>query len=95
MTAIAAGEGGFQETLVRVGHAMHVIEQGRQDFVQIPLRILGHRDPILGAFGIEALGLHWRQADRLDAPTYSINAFMFQPWSLAQLAKPWRSEWLL
>ena len=69
MTAIAAGEGGFQETLVRVGHAVQVIEQGRQDFVQILLRILGHRHPILGAVGIEALGLERRQADRFDATT--------------------------
>jgi len=28
-------------------------------------------------------------------PTYSIKAFMSQPWSLAQLAKPRRNEWLL
>ena len=52
---------------MRVGHAVHVVKQGGQNFVQFLLWILGHRQAVLSACDIETLRLERRQADLLDA----------------------------
>ena len=57
MAAVVADQGRFQETLVGIGHPMQVIQQGGQDFIQIPVRVGCHGEAVFGAFRVQALGL--------------------------------------